>query len=185
MRRTGVVLAGGKGERMGAYKPLVPFRGRPLVAWVVDAINPLVDDIIVAHGPPANAPLLRPHLPPHARLVADDGGGPHAGLLAAARIAAGDWILLAPSDAPRLTPAPYRALLDAAQGREGAAFVQEGHLQALLAVYRRDALLRALPQAPSVKTAAALLDLARLDATPHADALRDADTPEDLAARDG
>lgn len=181
--RSGIVLAGGKGERMGgAYKPLVPFRGRPLLAWALDAVAPLVEDVIVAHGPPTNAFLLQPHMPPHARLVADDGRGPHGGLLAAARAANGSLLLVAPADAPHLRPTAYEILLRAADGRDGAVFLQESHVQALIAVYRKDALLRALPEAPSVKAAVGKMDVARIDAGLWAFLLSDVDSHSDLAA---
>ncbi|HVM45878.1 MAG TPA: NTP transferase domain-containing protein, partial [Candidatus Thermoplasmatota archaeon] len=40
MGATGVVLAGGHGARMGAFKPLLPFRGRPLLHHALDALAP-------------------------------------------------------------------------------------------------------------------------------------------------
>jgi molybdopterin-guanine dinucleotide biosynthesis protein A len=45
---TGIVLAGGQGRRMGGEdKGLVDFQGRPLIAWVIDALEPQVDAIII------------------------------------------------------------------------------------------------------------------------------------------
>jgi molybdopterin-guanine dinucleotide biosynthesis protein A len=45
---TGVVLAGGQGRRMGGEdKGLVDFQGRPLIAWVIDALLPQVDTLII------------------------------------------------------------------------------------------------------------------------------------------
>ena len=45
---TGVVLAGGQGSRMGGVdKGLVMFRGRPLVAHVLERLRPQVDTILI------------------------------------------------------------------------------------------------------------------------------------------
>jgi len=43
---SGVILVGGLGARMqGGYKPLMLLKGRPLLAWVIAAIKPQVDEI--------------------------------------------------------------------------------------------------------------------------------------------
>ena len=177
--RSGIVLAGGRGERMGGPKPLAPFRGRPLAAWAADALRPHCEEVLVAHGPSLD-PALADALP-GTRPVLDPGEGPHGGLTAAARAARGDWLLVAPGDAPFLTPALYGALLDAAQGREGAVFLVEGQVQPLTVALRRDAWLAAAEGARSVWAALDRIDVARVDAGAHAAALRDVDTPEDLA----
>ena len=41
MRIPALVLAGGKGKRMGLAieKPLLPFLGKPLIDWVVEAVK--------------------------------------------------------------------------------------------------------------------------------------------------
>lgn len=49
MSITGIVLAGGKGRRMGgADKGLVDFLGKPLVAHVIQRLNPQVDEILIS-----------------------------------------------------------------------------------------------------------------------------------------
>ena len=45
---TGLVLAGGQGSRMGGVdKGLQPFRGRPMVAHVIERLGPQVDALLV------------------------------------------------------------------------------------------------------------------------------------------
>ena len=45
---TGLVLAGGQGSRMGGVdKGLAPFRGRPMVAHVIERFAPQVDELLV------------------------------------------------------------------------------------------------------------------------------------------
>lgn len=48
MKITGIILAGGMGRRMGGVdKGLIPFHGKPLVAHVLERLQPQVDEILV------------------------------------------------------------------------------------------------------------------------------------------
>lgn len=114
-----VVLAGGQGRRMGgADKGLVDYRGRPLVAWVLDALAPQAGEIVVS----ANRNLDRYAAFGHRVLpdVLPDFPGPLAGVLAALRAVGAPWLLVAPCDTPYLPPDLGARLLDAAR-RAGAA----------------------------------------------------------------
>lgn len=44
---TGIILAGGKSSRMGTDKGLVLFKNKPFIKHIIEAIQPLVDDIII------------------------------------------------------------------------------------------------------------------------------------------
>lgn len=108
-----VVLAAGRGERMGANKMLVSFEGRPLL---VHALAPLLElglgDIIVVTG--FEASLVEAILPPEVRAVRclDHQQGMGASLATgAAACRPGDSILVVLGDMPRVPPEHYRALL--------------------------------------------------------------------------
>lgn len=96
---TGVILAGGRGRRMGGLdKGLLHFRGRPLVAWVLDALAPQVGAILIN----ANRHFDRYGALGHP-VVSDpapDFQGPLAGLLGAMRAARTPWVLTLPCDNP-------------------------------------------------------------------------------------
>lgn len=98
---TGLVLAGGKGSRMGGVdKGLVDWRGRPLVAHVIERLAPQVDRILIS----ANRNRERYEAFGHA-VVADclsDFGGPLAGLQAAFAVCETPLLATVPCDAPRL-----------------------------------------------------------------------------------
>lgn len=129
----GVILAGGRGQRMGgADKGLVEWQGRPMAAWVLDALRPQVAAVAIN----ANR-----HAQPYARLgapVFSDADpaafdGPLAGLLAALKYAQGaghGWVWIVPCDGPQL-PEHLAAALWQARGQAPAVLPQtpDGCLQ--------------------------------------------------------
>jgi molybdopterin-guanine dinucleotide biosynthesis protein A len=182
VNRSGLVLAGGRSERMGAPKPTMPFRGRPLVAWSLDALAPLCGELLVMTGAGSDAALAAV-VGSRARLVADEGSGPLAALVAGARAARGEWLLVAPCDAPFLTAPLYEELLAAAGRRDGAMASADGVANPLVSVLRREAALRELRAAQWMGArgpAAALrqADVALVPVAPHD--VADVDTVEDV-----
>lgn len=102
---TGLVLAGGRGQRMGgADKGLQMLHGKPLAAHVLARLAPQVGvlsisanrngDAYAALGAPWRAGVLADTLPGFP--------GPLAGLLAGLRAAQTEWLLTAPCDSPWL-----------------------------------------------------------------------------------
>jgi len=96
---SGVILAGGRGRRMGCVdKGLQPFRGRTLIEWVIGRLQPQLAEILVnanqntqryaAFGHPVIADLV----PGYA--------GPLAGLHSALSAATHELVLTAPCDSP-------------------------------------------------------------------------------------
>ncbi|GAA4272889.1 molybdenum cofactor guanylyltransferase [Aquimarina gracilis] len=45
--KTGIILAGGKSSRMGSEKGLLLLQGKPFVQHIIEALRPLVSDIII------------------------------------------------------------------------------------------------------------------------------------------
>ncbi len=100
---TGVILAGGRGRRMGGVdKGLVKLAGRPLIEWVLDALAPQVGALLI------NANRHREIYAGYGVPVIADAdaelNGPLAGMLSALRAARTDWILTVPCDGPLLPP---------------------------------------------------------------------------------
>jgi len=109
------VLAGGQGSRMGGIdKGLQPFRGRPMVAHVVERFAPQVDELLVN----ANRNLAEYARFGH-RVIPDEiagFAGPLAGFERGLAHARGDLMVTAPCDSPFLPAdlvARLRASLDA------------------------------------------------------------------------
>lgn len=98
---TAVVLAGGRGSRMGdADKGLQPLRGRSLVEWVLERVDPQVDELLII----ANRNLER-YLELGYPVLQDrigDYAGPLAGLHAGLAQARTELALAVPCDTPLL-----------------------------------------------------------------------------------
>lgn len=136
---TGIVLAGGAGTRLGgADKGLHGFRDRPLVAWVLERLQPQVDAVVISCNRNRERyaafghPLVADRLPPHA--------GPLAGLAAALAVAQTPLCVSVPCDNPGLPPdlvARLRKALAAHHGRP--CVVHDGEReQWLYAILRRE-----------------------------------------------
>lgn len=109
---SGVVLAGGMARRMeGQDKGLLLFDNKPLVAYAVAAMAPLVDQLLIS----ANRNQARYRQFGYA--VLGDGNadfdGPLAGMLAAMRAAQNPVLLVMPCDSPLLATAHAQRLLTA------------------------------------------------------------------------
>lgn len=135
---TGVILAGGRGRRLGgADKGLALFAGRPLVEHAIAALAPQVGDLCIS----ANRNLERYAVYGY-RVIPDSVAGyagPLAGLLSAMEIASTPFVLCVPCDAPAV-PADLAARLHAALMRAHAdlAVAHDGvRLQPLFALLRR------------------------------------------------
>jgi molybdopterin-guanine dinucleotide biosynthesis protein A len=98
---TGISLAGGRGRRMGGVdKGLQPFRGRTLIEWVIDRLQPQVNEILIN----ANQNQQR-YASFGYRVVSDlvpDYAGPLAGFHSALGAASNDLVLTVPCDSPFL-----------------------------------------------------------------------------------
>lgn len=137
---TGIVLCGGRGERVGgADKPLLSWRGAPLVETVITRLSPQVTTIIVSAN--RNAATYRRYGHP----VVADGilgfQGPLAGIAAGLEQATTSAALVCAGDAPWL-PMDIAARLSAARAPDELASVAHdgANLQPLPVLLRREAL---------------------------------------------
>ncbi len=101
MKVTGIVLAGGKGSRMGGVdKGLQPLRGKPMAAWAIARFKPQVDEIVINAN--QNLEIYRSF---GYRVVPDEIGGfagPLAGLHAGLAAATYPLSATVPCDSPFL-----------------------------------------------------------------------------------
>jgi len=98
---TGVILAGGRGSRMGGVdKGLRLLRGKPMVEWVIERFAPQVDEILVNanQNPEAYARLGYRVIPDEITGFAGPLAGLHRGLSEAAH----ELVATVPCDSPFL-----------------------------------------------------------------------------------
>jgi molybdenum cofactor guanylyltransferase len=118
MEITGLVLAGGRGARMGNLdKGLVAFDGQPLVSHVVHRLQPQVQHLLINAN--QNLPTYRAWGLPVCSDVTADFAGPLAGLQAGLMRCQTAYLVAVPCDAPLLPPDLVPRLLQGLQ-TEGA-----------------------------------------------------------------
>lgn len=103
---TGVLLAGGRAERMGGRdKGLLPLAGQPLIAYGVRRLRPQVAELLISAN--RHQEIYQTF---GCRVISDDPAlrfrGPLAGILTAINAARTPYLLTAPCDSPFL-PADY------------------------------------------------------------------------------
>ena len=136
---TGMILAGGKARRMGGQdKGLIPYQGRPLIAHVLERLEPQVQAILI------NANRSHDQYAQFGHPViadAEDGFlGPLAGILAGLRAAQTELLLCVPCDSPEIGPdlATKLASPFAQAGARVAVASCAGRLQPVFAVLHTD-----------------------------------------------
>ena len=124
MKITGLVLAGGKGTRMGGVdKGLQPLRGKAMVEWVLARLAPQVSEVIVN----ANQNIAS-YAKYGYRVVPDEiagFAGPLAGLHAGLKAAAHPLVVTVPCDSPFL-PSDLVARLEKSLGDHHLAVAKTG-----------------------------------------------------------
>ena len=188
-----VVLAGGRSQRMGRDKALLPFAGQPLIAHIVTQMATLCEDVLIGSNEAERFSFLaRP-------VIADrrPGEGPLMGLVSCLAASTHELNVVLSCDVPTVDVHFLRRMLAAAGRVENIASVDavvpvdaEGRPEPLYAVYRRSCV--AVAEEVLAAGGRSLRDLlARLSVRyvplPEGDWFRNLNTPEDyhaaLAAR--
>lgn len=134
----GVVLAGGRGRRMGGGKATVELRGRPLIAYALEAMATAVGEVAVL----AKADSELPSLPGTTIWVEPETHQhPLVGIRRALALAAGRPVLVCAADMPLVT-GELLGRVAAADGHGAPAVIAsaDGRPQPLLGRYEQSAL---------------------------------------------
>ena len=122
---TGLILAGGRGQRMGGVdKGLQPWRGVALVDHALARLAPQVGEVMISAN--RNVALYATRVVRVLADESDDFPGPLAGILAGLRAAATPWLAVVPCDSPQL-PHDLVARLARGLGDAPGAVVQRDH----------------------------------------------------------
>ncbi len=177
MTDAAVVLCGGRSTRMGRAKAWLPWRGRPMLAYVVSVLREVVDEVVVVTSAELDPP------PAAARVVCDPqpDQGPLAGICEGLAHVEAEFAFVSGTDVPFLTPRFVEALLGFGCA---AAPELDGHVQTLTAVYPSTAwmagreLLAKGRRRPLDLLEAADFRRVRADELPDLDSVRGFNTPE-------
>lgn len=128
-----VILAGGRGTRIGGDKALQLLQGKSLLAWVLDRMRPQCDELLLSANGDGYTQFACPVIQDHFSGYA----GPLAGLQAGLRRADSECLLSVPCDAPFLPADLAERLRDAAGKHDVAVATTAGRRQPAVALYHR------------------------------------------------
>jgi len=146
--RSAVVLYGGKSARMGADKGKLELKGRPLFVWVLESISQVVDEVVISVSTRGQAEGIE--FRDYDVIISPDerqGLGPIGGILSGLKRCRGEYVAVAPVDAPLIKPQLYEMLFERAEWHDGAVPKIRGYWEPLVAVYNKNAMIIAIGKA--------------------------------------
>ncbi len=148
---TGIILAGGKSSRMGTDKGFVMYKNKAFIQHIIEAIQPLVDEIIIVSNNPdydiftlrlTSTPLSNQRLGDNFSInrVNDlvENAGPLAGVYTGLHYTTTENNLVVSCDVPLINTATLKKLIE--QIDENAAIIQiesQGKTMPLIALYKK------------------------------------------------
>lgn len=138
---TGVILAGGRSQRMGGEdKGLVRIDGRPMVDHIIRALSPQVGPLLINAN--RNLDDYRGFGYPVIPDIMGDFYGPLVGMASALQVTETDYLLCVPCDSPLLPHNLAQALYGALHARQAEIGVAHdgSRMQPVFALLRRDLL---------------------------------------------
>jgi len=132
----GAILVGGRSQRFGKDKVLLPFQGKPLIAHLCGILEPLVREILIVGHPRPEFEAL------NLRVVEDllPDAGPLGGIYTALKSTRASFVLVLAADMPFLSPSLLEELLKSRQGRDAVIPRGPRDLEPLCAIYSRTCL---------------------------------------------
>lgn len=136
MKTIGIVLAGGQSKRFGEPKALALRHGKPFLLYSIEALHPIVDEIVIVAQPHIQTKLSFQDV----SWIEDDpqykGKGPLAGIYSAIVHHEATWYVVLPCDIPFIHETIIRMLKEQADDAFDAIVPYvNGRLQPLIAIY--------------------------------------------------
>jgi len=139
LESSAIILAGGFSEKFGSNKGLAPLLNKPLIKYVLDAVNHVVDEKIVVVGSKPLAEIFSKVLGSKIKIVVDKrkAQSPLIGALTGFSEAHGEYALLLPCDTPLVSREILALILELCINRNAAVpRWPNGHIEPLHAAYR-------------------------------------------------
>jgi molybdopterin-guanine dinucleotide biosynthesis protein A len=153
MQKTVLILAGGKGQRFHSRdKCFIMLDGKPLIQRAIDNLWSAADELIVAARDEQQGARISTTIPDKIVLVFDPlkGFGPLAGVLSGLERSSSSFSLIVGCDMPFVNKAVVEFLFAVAERGDYDAVVprwENGMVEPLHAVYKREAMLTAVREA--------------------------------------
>ena len=151
-RITGIILAGGESRRMGTLKPLILFKGEPMINWIFAALDPICSEILIIANSGDFSALAATVYPDNY-----PGNGPAAGIEAGLDHCRTKLALISSCDTPNLSTDFFRFLHQNHHGFDISIAAHDGINEPLIGVYSRsvqpvfrDAILSGDPHPPRI-----------------------------------
>ncbi|VVB54418.1 Molybdenum cofactor guanylyltransferase [uncultured archaeon] len=139
MAYSAIILAGGKGKRMGyREKALMAINGKPLISYVIESLEKVVDNIIISVRDKAQGKLLDSVLPGYIYAFDEyENTGPLAGILSGLTVCTDDFCFIAACDMPFINENVIKLLFKSGEDHDAAIpRWKDGFLEPLHAVYK-------------------------------------------------
>jgi molybdopterin-guanine dinucleotide biosynthesis protein A len=145
MAYSAIILAGGRGKRMGhREKALMAINGQPLVTYVIKSLEKLVDEIIISVRDQAQGELLDQILPGYSYAYDEfEHRGPLSGILSGLALCRNEFCFIAACDMPSINENVVKMLFSKSEAYDAVIPRREdGFLEPLHAVYRCVSMIR-------------------------------------------
>ncbi len=129
----GYILAGGKSSRMGEDKGLMLFNGKSVVQYVIDALAPVVNEVVIVSNNTAYEIF-------GLKVIADEikDVGPAGGICAALQHSFVENNVMIGCDMPFVSIAAIEELIKNSEGAQITLPIHDGLLEPLFGVYRTE-----------------------------------------------
>ncbi len=139
MSYSALILAGGRGSRLGyREKALMDINGKPLLAFVIESLKKVVDNIIISVRDKAQGELLESRFPGFAFAYdTHKNTGPLAGILSGLLSCRDEFCFIAACDMPFINDKVVKMLFQKSEFHDAVIPQwEDGFLEPLHAVYR-------------------------------------------------
>jgi molybdopterin-guanine dinucleotide biosynthesis protein A len=136
--RSGVILSGGESSRLGQEKGLTELDGKPLICWVIERLQLVVDEVIVVIGSEDDKSRYVAVVPKQAQVVADyyQEKSPLIGLITGLSVAKGEYAVVLACDMPFINPKVIEKMFLTSYGFNGTLLIKsEGWIEPMPSVY--------------------------------------------------
>ena len=134
-----IILAGGKGDRIGGDKPFIKLGDRPLISYILEVVTKISRELIIVVSQDVHDPTrFNSLVPKNAKVIEDihPDGGPLIGVYSGLKDISSEYAVILPCDAPFVNEGVLRYLIKRSEDTHAVIPVwPNGYIEPLHAVY--------------------------------------------------